>query len=247
MTSLVFLHGVGGNHHAWDDQLPFFAARGYGAHAWDQPGYGQSPVVEPYDWATLAAALVRLIDHLGDGPVVLVGHSMGGYVAQETYARHPERVRGLVLAFTTAAFGSSDSRFARDFVAQRLAPLDAGRSMAELAAALVPTLHAPGADAQAVAHAVRMMAQVPPETYRQAIALLTTFDRRELLSQIRVPTLLVAGSADRVAPPAVMRRIAERIPGAEYAEIEGCGHLGPMEQPMRFNEIVLAFLHRHQL
>ncbi len=247
MSSIVFLHGVGGSHRAWDEQLRFFAAHGYGAHAWDQPGYGRSPDVEPYDWAEIAAALARLIDHLDDGPVVLVGHSMGGFVAQEAYARYPERVRALVLAFTSSAFGGADSRFAREFVAQRLAPLDAGRSMAEVAAALVPTLHGPGADPQAVARAQEIMAAVPPQTYRKAIALLATFDRRSLLPQIRVPTLLLAGSADRVAPASVMRRMAERIPGAEYVELEGCGHLGPMEQPDGFNNTVLAFLRRHAL
>jgi len=90
MTSLVFLHGVGGGHHAWDRQLPWFAERGYAAHAWDQPGYGESELVEPYDLEQVAAALKRLIEALGEGPVVLVGHSMGGFIALETYARHPE-------------------------------------------------------------------------------------------------------------------------------------------------------------
>ena len=136
---LLFLHGVGGGHHAWDDQLPYFSARGYAAHAWDQPGYGHSETVEPYDREQVCLALKRLVDSLGAAPVVLVGHSMGGLVAQEAYARHPGMVKALVLAFTSAAFvGGSD--FARKFVDDRIGPLDRGETMADIAARLMPTM-----------------------------------------------------------------------------------------------------------
>ena len=103
--TLVFLHGVGGGHAAWDDQLPYFAALGYRAVAWDQPGYGDSRLVEPYDLAQVSGALLRLLDHLGDAQVVLVGHSMGGFIAQDAYARYPARIKALVLSFTSPAFG----------------------------------------------------------------------------------------------------------------------------------------------
>lgn len=247
MTSLVFLHGVGGGHHAWDAQLPYFAARGYGAHSWDQPGYGESASVEPYDLERVSAALVRLIVALDDGPVVLVGHSMGGFVAQETYARHLERIRGLALCFTSPAFGGTGSAFARQFIEERLRPLGEGRSMADIAAKLMPTMRGTRSEPGGLAHAERIMAGVPPETYRKAVALLTTFDRREQLPKISVPTLLIAGSDDKVAPAPVMERMAKTIPGAEFVVLEGCGHLGPMDQPDAFNAAVLSFLQRHRL
>lgn len=247
MTSLVFLHGVGGGHHAWDAQLPFFAARGYGAHAWDQPGYGESASVAPYDLEQVSAALVRLIVALDDGPVVLVGHSMGGFVAQETYARHPACIKGLVLCFTSAAFGGTGSAFARQFIDERLKPLDEGRSMAEIAARLMPTMRGTRSEPGGLAHAERIMAGIPPETYRKAVALLTTFDRREQLPKISVPMLLVAGSDDKVAPASVMERMAKSIPGAEFVVLEGCGHLGPMDQPEAFNAALLSFLQCHRL
>jgi pimeloyl-ACP methyl ester carboxylesterase len=91
------------------------------------------------------------------------------------------------------------------------------------------------------------MASVPPQTYRSAVRLLTTFDRRAQLPEIRVPTLLIAGSDDRVAPPAVMERMAQKIPGAEYVLLQGCGHLGPMDQPDPFNEALADFLERRKL
>lgn len=244
MSTLLFLHGVGGGHAAWDRQIPYFNARGHRALAWDQPGYGDAPLVEPYDFAQVAAALKRQI---GDEPVVLVGHSMGGFVAQEAYARFPALIRGLVLCFTSAAFGGAGSDFARQFVAARVAPLEQGKTMAEIAARLMPSMRGSRSDPAGLALAERIMGGIPPETYRRAVHLLTTFDRRAELAAIRVPTLLIAGSDDRVAPAAVMERIAQKVPGAEYQLLEGCGHLGPMDQPDQFNETLAGFLERHQL
>lgn len=244
MSTLLFLHGVGGGHAAWDRQVPYFAERGYRALAWDQPGYGDSPAVDPYDLEHVSGALARL---LGDGPAVLVGHSMGGFIAQEAYARFPALVRALVLCCTSASFGGTGSDFARQFIAARIAPLDQGKSMAEVAARVIPPMRSTRSQPEGLAHAERIMAGVPPQTYRKAVQLLTTFDRRAQLAAIRVPTLLIAGSDDRVAPAAVMERMAQKIPGAEYALLEGCGHLGPMDQPDPFNEALAGFLGRHQL
>ena len=240
MTPLLFLHGVGGGHHAWERQLPFFAGRGYASHAWDQPGYGHSPTVEPYDLEQVCASLRRLIESLASGPVVLVGHSMGGFIAQETYARHRQLIRALALCFTSPAFGAG-GEFAKQFMAARIDPLDQGKTMAEIAAQLIPAM---GSNSKL---AEQIMAGVPPETYRKAVRLLTTFDRRKELPLIRVPTLLIAGSDDKTAPPPVMERMARKVPGAEYVLLEGCGHLGPMDQPDEFNATLLSFLERHRL
>ena len=80
-SPLVFLHGLGGGHHAWDRQLPYFSALGHPSHAWDQPGYGHSATVEPYDLEHVALSLKLLIESLGGEPVVLVG------TAAERHAR----------------------------------------------------------------------------------------------------------------------------------------------------------------
>ena len=107
MTPLVFLHGVGGGHHAWEEQVPYFGGLGYPSHAWDQPGYGESALVEPYDLEHVSASLALLIEKVAGEPVVLVGHSMGGLIAQETYVRYPRLVKALALCFTSPAFAGN--------------------------------------------------------------------------------------------------------------------------------------------
>ena len=241
MTPLLFLHGVGGGHHAWEEQVPYFGRLGYPSHAWDQPGYGHSPMVEPYDLEHVCAALALLIEKLCDGPVVLVGHSMGGLIAQEAYVRYPKLVKAMALCFTSPAFAGGSSEFTKKFIAARIGPLDQGKTMAEIAARLIPTM---GSNSKA---AEQIMAGVPTDTYRKAVHLLTTFDRRKELADIKVPTLLVAGSEDKTAPPSVMEKMWQKIPGSEYVLIENCGHLGPMDRPQEFNAALLAFLQSHKL
>ena len=241
LSPLLFLHGVGGGHHAWEDQVPYFGGLGYPSHAWDQPGYGKSAIVEPYDLEQVSAALARLIESLGGEPVVLIGHSMGGLIAQETYVRHPKLVKAMALCFTSPAFAGGSSEFTKQFLAARIGPLDQGKTMAEIAAKLIPTM---GSNSKL---AEQIMAGVPPDTYRKAVQLLTTFDRRKELANTKVPTLLVAGSEDKVAPPSVMEKMAGKIPGAEYVLMPDCGHLGPMDRPEAFNAILLGFLKKHGL
>lgn len=247
MTPLLFLHGLGGGHHAWERQLPYFGGLGYPAHAWDQPGYGHSAIVEPYDLEQVCASLARLIGSLGDEPVVLVGHSMGGLIAQETYVRYPKLIKALALCFTSPAFAGGSSEFTRKFIAARVDPLDRGKTMAEIAKALMPTMRGTVSDPSGLELAEKIMAGVPPDTYRKAVHLLTTFDRRKELADIKVPALLVAGSEDKTAPPAVMEKMAQKIPGSEYVLLQGCGHLGPMDQPDAFNDALLFFLQNHGL
>jgi len=247
MTALVFLHGIGGGHAAWDRQVAYFGSRGYTTLAWDAPGYGGTQPVEPYSFGNVARTLESAIDRLSAGPVVVVGHSMGGMIAQEAYALFPQKFRALALTFTSPAFGGNTSEFTQQFIDARIKPLDLGRSMAEISAGLMQTMHGSRSDPSGLMLAAQVMATVPPDTYRKAVAMLTTFDRRALLPQIAVPTLVLSGSDDMVAPAKMMERMAQKIPGAEYVCLPGCGHLGPMDQPDAFNAALLAFLQRHGL
>ncbi len=239
---LVFLHGIGGGKQGFAAQLAYFAARGYRALAWDMPGYGDSAQITPYDFAGLAQALLRLLDQAGVARAVLVGHSMGGMVAQQAWTLCPERIAALVIAASSPAFGNASGDFQTQFVAQRLAPLEAGQTMADVADAVIPGMVAPGYQGSGRDLAQRCMAAVPPASYRAALQALVHFEQRAALPTITVPTLCLAAEHDRTAPPDVLRRMADKIPGAQFALLPQAGHLLCFEQPEAFNAVIHAFL-----
>jgi len=132
-TTVVFLHGIGGGKKGFQSSVNFFADHGFRALAWDMPGYGTSQLHGTLSFESLAASLETMLDAAQVEKAVLVGHSMGGMVALQAYTHCPSRIAGMVIAASSPAFGHQDGDFQRQFVAQRLAPLDAGQSMADVA------------------------------------------------------------------------------------------------------------------
>jgi pimeloyl-ACP methyl ester carboxylesterase len=193
-------------------------------------------------FANLADAAAVLLDHLETETAIIVGHSMGGMVAQEFPARHPSRLSALVLSGTSPAFGNPSGDWQKQFVADRMAPLDAGKTMADLAPELVAGMLGDDPDAEGVETAKAAMSRVREGTYRTAVQMLVTFDRRADLANIAVPTLVLAGEKDRNAPAAMMERMAAKIPGAHYHCLPGAGHLANLEQPAAFNAVLDTFL-----
>jgi pimeloyl-ACP methyl ester carboxylesterase len=251
-TAVLLLHGIGGGAAIWDDEasatITALAAAGHRVLAVDLPGYGESAALGAPDMDAFVAgvrAVMAAARAGGARRTVLVGHSMGGMVAQELLARDPAGVDALVLACTSAAFGPPGGDWQARFVAERLAPLDAGLGMAGMARRLVPGMVAPQAAEAAREAAIAVMARVPEATYRAALRTIAAFDRRAALASIAVPTLLIAGAHDRTAPPEVMQRMAARIAGSRFVVLPDAGHIANVEAPGPFNAALLEFLGAH--
>jgi 3-oxoadipate enol-lactonase len=244
-TAVFLLHGVGGGKAAWAHNQPVLAAAGFRTVAWDMPGYGDSGPMSPYTNALLADAVKKLIGHIDAKRNVLLGHSMGGMIAQELAVLHPSLVHGLVLYSTSPAFGKPDGAWQQQFLQSRFAPLDQGLGMDGLAGKIVPGMFAPDAAPARLAEAAALMGRVPADTYRAALSAIVSFNRLAELANIRVPTLCLAGELDLNAPPAVVKKMASRIAGAQYEYLPAVGHIANIEQPALFNSAVLAFLNHH--
>jgi 3-oxoadipate enol-lactonase len=239
---VVFLHGVGGAARAWAPQLQSFADAGFAPVALDLPGYGARPPLAEMTFDALAADVETAIAERGLQRPALVGHSLGGMVAQTLLRRGPNGYAAAVLCCTSPAFGNPSGDFQKQFVADRLAPLESGKRMADLAADIIGDIVGPAPDVAGRELAVSCMGAVPAETYRAAVQCLVGFDERANLASIRVPVLCLSGEHDRNAPPPMMERMAGRIPGARYVCLPGVGHLPNLEAPAAFDAAVVEFL-----
>ncbi len=239
MTPVLLLHGIGGRAALWAPSIKALAPRR--VIAMDMPGYdGTRPALNSFE--ALADAAVARLDAEGAAQADVVGHSLGGMIALEMALRHPRRVRRLVIAASSPAFGSRDPAFRESFLAARQKPLDEGIGMAGVAAALVPAMLGPAADPTAAPAAMEAMASVNEAAYRTTLAVLTGFDRRADLPRVAQPALLIAGEADQTAPPRGMARMADAMPDARIVIIPGAGHLLPLEAPDAFHGALLEFL-----
>ena len=244
---VLMLHGAGGGYRSFAPQVESYAREGYRAVAWDMPGYGLSAPVEPYGVRGLAHSCVQLIEALlpagsqgAAHSVALIGHGLGGMVAQEVVMRRPDLVHRMVLSGSSSG---PDSGWAMDAQAQ-LQQLDGVHqgNMRQMAEALLPAQTGPLALAEGVQLAHHCMAQVSPVIYRQALQAQAAFDRDAALAHIHVPTLLLTGEHDRCAPAAALARMADKMASSRWLQMPGMGHWLHLEAPDAFDALVLDFL-----
>ncbi|MCV7229693.1 alpha/beta fold hydrolase [Mycolicibacterium komossense] len=234
--ALVFLHYWGGSKRTWQpviDRLPATTA----VLAYDQRGWGGSAGAPgPYGLAQLAADAEHVLAGLGYDRVVLVGHSMGGKVAQMVAARRPRGLVGLVLVAPAPA-----------------APAAMTAQLQELTSRAYD-------DEQAVQQSVdHMLTEIalPADVRRQIVEdSLSAGDEAKYswpttglaqdvsagVGAIGVPTLIVAGEHDKVEPPALLRaHVLSLIPQATMTVLAGTGHLSPLEVPDQVAAAITEF------
>ncbi len=238
--AVLFLHGLGGNRHSFDLQMEALAGE-YQCTAWDVPGYGGSQPLQHLTFDALADCLDNLIDALGVTPHAIVGHSLGGMVAQ-TWLRRGGRCSKVVLAQTSARFGKPGSAWNEEFLTARLQPVISGQTPADFARTLITGMFHDPEKREAIEAGIATMAPLLADVYRQVIECLVTFDESSHLHNITIPTLCLAAEFDRTAPPEGLERMAATIPDARYECLPGAGHLSYIETPEAFTRAIQDFL-----
>lgn len=238
--TIVLAHALGCDLHLWDALADSLAVI-HRVVSYDLRGHGLSDAPPgPYSTADLADDAARLIEQLGYGPVIFVGLSLGGMLAQELALRHPKLVRGLVLANTTSGYPPE----ARAGWSQRIASIDANGLESVVDAALQRWFH-PGFHAEqaaTVAHWRRRVVSTDPQGYVACCHAVAGVNTRDRLRQVRVPTLVIAGELDLGTPPAMAREIADQIDGARWVVLAQASHLSVLEQPQAFRHAIENWL-----
>ena len=213
--------------------------------AWDEPGAGGSAdPPDDFGLADFGDALAGLIEALGLAPAHVGGLSWGGVVALETYRRHPDVVRTLVLCDTYAGWKGS---LPPEEVEARVAGVRESLEVpGDEFVPVIPGLFASDPDPEVVAELARLEAEASPATFRRLVTEIAECDLSDLLPRIAVPTLLIWGEGDARSPvDTVARQFHEAIPQSELVVIPRAGHMSNMERPDEFNRAVREFCRAH--
>ena len=246
-VTVFLLHGGYGSSEYWRPQVKRLLDAGYRVVAWDTPGYGLSRLPEaPLTIELLADSFCRLVAHVGSAgnKNVILGHSMGGLIAPLVANLMPDRVGALVISATVESLGHTEFEYQQNFLAERIAPLDAGLKLRDAAPALIQKMMGPNSSGEAVDLVKRVTADTPDDTFREAIRAIVEYDGQPTLRAINAPTLCIAGEHDPVGRPDMMEALADNIPGGEYYCVKGAAHYAWAEYPDLFNAALLPFLER---
>lgn len=265
---IVLVHGLAGSHLNWLTVAPALAAHGrvlaldLAGHGRTRGGRGRARV------GANRRLLGAFLDAIGGGPAVLVGNSMGGYLALAEAAAEPDKVRALVLANAAvplAPGGGFDRRvlalfsaFATPGLGEALVRARARRGperqVRDLLAlcGLEPARLPPGVYEAHVALATeraRMGGVVHGDFLAAQRSLMGRLLRRgrffEMVARVRAPALLVQGERDRLVRLAAARALAAARPDWRLEVLPGVGHVPQLEAPGRFLELVEPWLRAH--
>ncbi|MGX9355163.1 alpha/beta fold hydrolase [Roseobacteraceae bacterium S113] len=237
MTPIVFVHGFMGGSPQWDMQKQAFDRNE--VMALDLPGYGENAhlkaldTIEAYaDWA------LETLSAQGIARFHLVGHSMGGMIAQEMAARSRGRIERLVL-YGTGAQGVLPGRFETIETSKERALADGAKATARRIAA---TWFLERDCAAAYERCARIAEQSQIEAILSGLEAMNQWRGEGHLAQLEPETLIVWGDKDRTYPWSQIERLWRVIPRAHLAVIPNCAHSPHLEKPGLFNAILRDFL-----
>ena len=226
----VFVHGSGSNHLIWWGQVkalePF--ARPV---TLDLPGHGKSSGPGRASVEDYRDVVLRFLDALGFSQAVVVGHSLGGAIAQSLALAHPDRVAGLSLVGTGARL-----RVLPAILDGILTDFD------QTVALVVENSHAPGLAPEMRARAENEMRECAPQVIHDDFAACNNFDLMAQVFQIRTPTLVVVGRQDRMTPVKYSEYLVSKMPQARLVVVENAGHFVMVEQPTAVNRELIQFV-----
>ncbi len=227
---LLFVHGAGGTHENWLNQLRGLSGR-YPALAVDLPGHGRS---EGDGFRSIEAYrdfVKEFLDALGLRQAVLVGHSMGGAIALSFALLYPTRLAALVLVGT----GARLKVHPRVFEALR-------GDRNEAAHLLVGWAYAENAPPELIRQGEAKWLEASPAVVEGDFLACNAFDLMDEVEKIRLPTLILCGAEDRLTPVKYAEYLHQKIRGSRLLLVPGAGHMVMIERPEEMNRALDAFL-----
>jgi pimeloyl-ACP methyl ester carboxylesterase len=227
---VVFVHGSGSNHSIWLPQVRALAPIAQPV-AVDLPGHGRSDLPGRNTVDGYGDVILGLLDALRFDRAVMVGHSLGGAIAQTLALSHPDRVAGLGLVGTGARLRVLPTildGIVNDF--EKTAPF------------IVENAYAPNLTDDMRTQAMAELRASNPQVTHDDYAACNLFDVMARLGEIRAPTIVICGKQDRMTPVKYSEFLVSKIPGAQLCLVDNAGHSVMIEQPEAVSRALFDFL-----
>lgn len=243
-TPLLCIPGLGNDSTRWERLVTLLEAD-FSLIVLDNRGAGRSDAPESdYSARQMAADVAALLEQLGIDQVHVLGHSMGGFIAQELAAGWPDLLHGLVLASTTMRMSHRDRQLLRLWLQGIQNGVDAEWITRDIFFWMYPTscFDAPGFMDQLVHEALDAPYVQPLHGFAGQVAACTEFDGRKLPEQIKAQSLVLHGELDMLIPLSEAQALAAALPAGSLQVLSGAGHLPLQQMPAIFAEAVTCFL-----
>lgn len=237
---LLFIHGFPLSRRMWTPQLQDLSSD-YRVLALDLRGFGgSSKPKSSYSVEVFAEDVASFIEEVVRSSVVLIGHSMGGYIAFQLLRRNPSLVLSMVLVNTKAETDPDEKALITE-----MSNIIRRNGKEKFFRWLAQRLLAPekSSKPKLLEQVVELMENADEETLTSVLkALAERPNYAGLLKKVRTPTLIIAGDHDQLIPVESALNMARKIPGSAVALIKGAGHLPNIEKPEEFNNVIRRFL-----
>jgi len=238
---MVFLHGISSGSGSWVHQLIHFESSAR-CVSWDAPGYGtSSALTNPWPSASdYERALASFLDALKIESSLIVAHSLGAIMATAFAARHPDRVRGMVLLDPAIGYGALPREEASARLDSRLSQLkDLG--IEGLARTRASALVSDRAGQEAIGLIRWNMMRLSPDGYTQAARMLAASNLLKDAKFFKSRVFVACGTEDRITPEESCRQVALAFAQGQYLGLQGLGHASYIEAPPVVNERIAEF------
>jgi len=240
--AILFVHGFPYDHHMWDDQVKalsdsFFCVR------YDIRGLGESPAGGgQFTMEMFVDDLKEIVSGKKLNKPVLCGLSMGGYIALRAMGRLEQMFGALILCDTKSVADDNETKLKRAGAIKKINNDQFELFIEEFVANCFADSFINESEKEYSKIVSRSLKNKPIGVKGCLLAMATRTDTTKLLAGIKIPTLVVCGSEDKLSPPAQMKSMANEIPGSEFVLVEGAGHMAPIEKSDFVNDKIIKFI-----
>jgi 3-oxoadipate enol-lactonase len=233
--TIVLLHSLALDRSVWNAFVPFVVPR-FDVVVPDLPGHGRSPDAAVASIEGFAEEVAMLIEQISDDPIIVVGMSLGGCIAQATAVRHPQLVRGLGLVDTTCWYGETAAADwegrAQRAVANGLSSLADFQIARWFSAGFLEQHPETGREL------LNVFERMDVDSYVATCRAMGSMDLRENIGNVTVPTCIIVGADDPATPPSHSEEIRRHITHAGLHVVPDSSHLSCVERPGAVAEIL---------